>query len=156
MTRQLTGRHVLLALLGFFAVVFAVNGTFIWMAVKSFSGVTAERAYDKGLHYNEALADARRQAGLGWRSAAGMEDGRVVATFADAAGRPLDGLSVAARLARPATAAADRLAVLEGLGAGRYRMAEPLPAAGAWLLVLSAEDGVGHRHDATHRFWVKP
>ena len=58
----LRGRHVLWVFLGFFATVFVVNGAMIYSAVSTYSGLVANEPYRKGLHYNERIAAAERQA----------------------------------------------------------------------------------------------
>ena len=63
----LTGRHVLLAMLAFFGVIFAVNGAFLYFALGSHSGVVAVEPYRKGLAYNQAIAAAEAQERRGWR-----------------------------------------------------------------------------------------
>jgi len=56
----LRGRHVLAGFLGFFAIVFVVNGAMMYAAVSTYSGLVANEPYRKGLHYNERLAAAER------------------------------------------------------------------------------------------------
>ena len=53
---RITGRHVLFAMLAFFAVVIGVNATMITYAVGTFSGEEEADAYRKGLDYNQTLA----------------------------------------------------------------------------------------------------
>ena len=43
--RRITGRMVLVGLLTFFGVVFAVNGVFVYFALDSWPGLTTEAAY---------------------------------------------------------------------------------------------------------------
>ena len=65
----LTGRHVLAAMLVFFAVVFAVNAAMIYAALSTYSGVVADEPYRKGLHYNERIVADERQRQRNWREA---------------------------------------------------------------------------------------
>ena len=64
--RVLTGRMVLLMLVGFFGVMLAVNFVFATYAVKTFSGLDSDNPYDSGLAYNKEIAAAKAQADLGW------------------------------------------------------------------------------------------
>ena len=57
--RKVTGRMVLLCLLGFFAIVFAVNGVMIHEALSTFGGVETESAYQAGRKYEEDVAMAQ-------------------------------------------------------------------------------------------------
>jgi nitrogen fixation protein FixH len=64
--RKLTGRHVLLMVVGFFSVLILVNGIFIYQAVDTFRGEDVERSYRQGLDYNQTINARRAQAQLGW------------------------------------------------------------------------------------------
>jgi nitrogen fixation protein FixH len=139
---RLNGRHVLAALLGFFAVVMAANGVFVWLALGSFTGIEAPHAYRSGLHYNQELANAAAQAALGWRAeidVASQDHATTLrVTVRDAAAKPLDGLVVSAVWRRPTQAAWDREVTLEPAGPGRYAASLALPAPGQWDLRLTA------------------
>lgn len=67
--KPLSGRSVLFALLGFFAVVVAVNGVFIVYALRTHPGLSDANAYQAGLAYNRVLADVEAQRQLGWHVA---------------------------------------------------------------------------------------
>ena len=58
----LTGRKVLLLFIGFFSIVFLVNGVMIHLALKTFPGVEDQRPYERGLNYDREIAQARAQA----------------------------------------------------------------------------------------------
>jgi len=64
--RPLTGRLVLLMIIGFFGVMLLVNAVMAIFAVKTFSGLDADNPYDTGLAYNKDIAAARAQGELGW------------------------------------------------------------------------------------------
>jgi nitrogen fixation protein FixH len=55
------GRTVLFSLLGFFAVFASVDAFFVYTALKTNTGVVAENAYERGLHYNDLLDEARKR-----------------------------------------------------------------------------------------------
>lgn len=50
----------------FFAVVFAVDIFYIYLANKSWRGVITENSYQKGVKYNETIALVKKQNELGW------------------------------------------------------------------------------------------
>lgn len=50
----------------FFAVIFAVDFTYIYIARKTWRGTATQDSYQKGLNYNETLELAKRQKLLGW------------------------------------------------------------------------------------------
>jgi len=157
---QLTGRHVLLAFLGFFAVVFAVNGVFVYFATSSWTGLETENAYIRGLAYNRVLDAAEAQRALGWDvrldvTGEGPRTAKVTAAFADAGGVPLDGLSVAAEFRRPATQGHDQAVTLNLVAPGEYGTTLDLPLAGNWDVRLVARQDEAERYVVKQRIWVE-
>ena len=65
--KGIEGRHVLLGFIAFFGVIFLVNGIFVYYALGTFGGGDTSDPYRKGLHYNDTLAEAARQADQGWK-----------------------------------------------------------------------------------------
>ncbi|MEZ5776152.1 MAG: FixH family protein [Hyphomicrobiaceae bacterium] len=63
----LTGRHVLMMLIAFFGVIFAVNGVFLYAAISTFDGTDTSSAYQKGIDYNTTIAESEEQARRGWK-----------------------------------------------------------------------------------------
>ena len=57
-----TGRDTWIpwAFVGFFLVVFAVNGAMMTIAFKTWTGLDTENAYQEGLAYNDRLAEVAR------------------------------------------------------------------------------------------------
>ena len=52
---------------GFFGIIFAVNGYFLYSALSTHTGVVANEPYRKGLAYNERIAADEQPERLGWR-----------------------------------------------------------------------------------------
>lgn len=50
----------------FFAVIFAVDFFYIYLAGKTWRGIVVEDSYRKGLDYNQIFAKAEKQKKLGW------------------------------------------------------------------------------------------
>ncbi len=98
--RTLKGYHVLVWMLGFFAVMFAANGIFLYNAIKTFPGEEVEQSYVQGLAYNTQLAKNAKQAQLGWTVQIGREGDDIVLRLLDANGVGLDGYSIAGTLRR--------------------------------------------------------
>ena len=155
----LLGRHVLWIFLGFFATVFVVNGAMIYSAVSTYSGLVANEPYRKGLHYNERIAAAERQAHLGWTDALQVGwDGQVRMALSDSDGRPVRGMRVAGVLGRPSTNRHDVvLQLIEG-SPGQYEARTAPLAEGNWLVSLEVRE-----HEAAdpiyrtrRRIWLKP
>lgn len=147
---RITGRHVLAAMVGFFAVIIAVDATFTVLAVKTFPGQVSVTPYEDGLLYNRQIAQAEAQARLGWRAAAEAGPGLVTVQFVDSDGRPVQGLTVTGRLERPATEAGKIAPKFAEVAPGRY--AAPTGAIeGAWDLTAEAVDAQGRRFTAERR-----
>ena len=138
--RRVTGRMVFLCLLGFFGVVFGVNGVLIHEALSTFGGVDTDSAYQAGRMYERDVAMAQAQDERRWRVDAkvtALPDGarhlEVVAS--DATGKPLTGVAASVVFERPIDRRLDRgVAVAEeapGHFAGRAELAP-----GQWDLVI--------------------
>ncbi len=156
------GWHVLAALIGFFGVIFAVNGAFLYFALGSYTGVVSQEPYRKGLAYNDRIAADQRQAALGWTRTLKLDAaGQVALTLRDQHDRPVSGLQVMALIGRPSTAQHDvTVRLLEG-PAGVYNAAIARRDSGAWIVSLTAKtvtaDGAAQTvYRVKERIWLKP
>ena len=139
-------------------IVIAVNVVLVAIAIGTFSGLTTEDAYRKGLAYNRTIAAAEAQDARGWRldltitpqspggTAAGAAEKAtggmaVVARFADRAGQPLSRLDVRAFLVRPLGDGDDLALLLQETGGGLYRGTLPPPLGGQWDVRIHARRG---------------
>ncbi len=157
---MLTGRHVLIAVLAFFGLVIAVNGIFVVLALQSWSGLSTDDAYRRGLTYNETLRQAEAQRALGWQARADLAplaDGRarLSIVFTDRADAPVDGLVIVGQLRRPSREGADRAVELASQGSGRYGTDVDLPLRGQWDLHLRADSADGKTFILEDRLWLK-
>ncbi len=142
MKGPLTGRHVLIAVLAFFGVVFAVNGVMTYIALDSFSGLATEDAYRKGLRYNEQLATADAQAAQGWRVKVDYREGSgsLRLTLRDKDDLPLRSLQIEGIVGRPATAQHDRQLAFVQSSPGVYEAQAGVLPVGRWLVKLYARE----------------
>lgn len=147
---RLNGWHVLAAVVGFFAVVIAVDTSFAVMALKTFPGEVSVTPYEDGLLYNRHIAQLEAQQRLGWRAAAAAEPGQVVLTFVDRDRKPLTGLAITGKLERPATETGRITLRFEEAGPGRY-VASAGRLAGAWDLTADAKGPTGGSFIAERR-----
>ena len=136
----LTGRKVLLLLVGFFIIVFLVNGVMIHLALKTFPGVEDARPYERGLAYDREIAQARVQEERGWQaqgSFAPKSDGKaeLVVSLTDRNGKMLSGLDVKAHLTSSIARKHDLDVALHEVSAGEYRV-DVDAASGSWMLDL--------------------
>ncbi len=139
MGKPITGRTVLFSMLGFFAVIFAVNGTFMYFAISSFPGLSTDGAYEKGLAYNQTLANAAKQTEIGWESHVALsQQGDLVVQITNRQGFGAGGLEVEAVLMRPAQEKLDQTRVLEEKSPGQYAAQLAPLLEGKWHVQISA------------------
>ena len=138
------GRHVLLGLIVFFGVMFFANGALVYYAIGTFSGGDRPDPYRSGLHYNETIAAADRQAALGWKTELAYDDtqGRLTLRFQDEAAAPVVGLNLAGTISRPATDREDQAIALEEVSQGLYA-ADIALAPGTWVISVVSREGEG-------------
>ena len=138
--RELTGRAVLLWFLGFFGVVFAVNGVLVQAATSTFRGMETGSSYKAGLLFKADIESTQRQEALHWQVGGKLSRDRageavLEISARDAQGAALAGLTAVARLAHPADANLDQTVTLQGTGPGAFR-GEAKAALGQWELIV--------------------
>lgn len=142
--RVLQGKHVLATLLVFFGAVFAVNGYFLYSALRTHTGVVALEPYRKGLAYNERIKASDAQALLGWRDdIRANRQGQIDVKISESNGAPVTGLTIVGTLTRPATGQGEVALQLVEAAPGHYSMVVPPIEAGAWLVAIEAHRGAG-------------
>lgn len=152
---KLTGRHVLLMVVAFFGVMLIANVIFIRAAVRTFPGVSEEKSYFQGLHYNDALAERAVQSRLGWTAEVAEvvregDAGRIVIHMAKNE-TALTSLALTGVLKRPAHSDDDQPLAFNPLGEGLYEAEVAAFGAGAWDMALRAENNVGETFDIEAR-----
>lgn len=160
--RTLSGRHVLLAFLAFFATVFAVDGIMIYQALSTFGGLDTPDAYRKGLAYNQRIAREATQSLAGWQDKVEVLQApkRLHVELHDRSGSAVAGKTLVATVTRPATDRFDLTLTLGELAAGTYEA--PLPAAleGAWIVDISAFEAGAQSpepaYETRSRLWITP
>lgn len=90
MTKRFTGYHMAAILVGFFAIVVAVNFTMARVASTTFGGALAKNGYVASQDYNRWIAAARDQDRLGWKVAASVDQGRLALDVAGVVGASAD------------------------------------------------------------------
>jgi nitrogen fixation protein FixH len=141
------------------ALVVVVNAVMVWFALSTFTGTTVERSYERGRLYNEVIAEADRQARIGWRfslvweaEASAPLSGRLVLQAADKGSAPLDRLSVEAVVVRPLEAPEPLALGFTQVAPGRYVAPVMLPKPGQWEVRLEARRGADGPVDYRQRF----
>lgn len=138
--RRWTGLTVLLTLLTFFGVVFAVNGVMIFEALSTMSGTDTDSAYQAGRMFEHDVAMARAQDARHWQVDAKVTaevDGarRLYVVARDASGKPLSGMVLSAAFERPTDRSLDRVVATAEDSPGNFHGTAEIPA-GQWDLVI--------------------
>lgn len=156
----ITGRTVLFGMLGFFAVIFAVNGAFVFFAMDSWPGLTTDRAYEEGRDYNQTLAAAETQTALGWSSDVTLSNNEGVyllqVNLRGVNEIPLKDRQVKVRLVRPVGSDSEVETLLPEISDGNYAGNLELPLTGRWQVFVEAgmDDKVHYRMQ--HEVIAKP
>lgn len=157
MTREMTGRKVLLWLTGFFALVMAVNIFFVVISLKTFRGEDEQKPYLQGVEYNQTLAIRAEQTKIGWhatigasRASSGDVEISVFLNRGNAAS--VSPVRLKGELRHPADENKDRAFVLSETASG-YRARLRGVSAGEWDVVVTTQDSK-HPFEASRRLWV--
>jgi len=139
-----------------FAIVIAVNGTMMWLAIGSFSGLYSGHARERGVRYNQIVAQQHSRDALGWTVQAGWQaaSNRLDLMVSDATGQPLEGAVVSVELIRPAEKRPPVEVTVSGLGGGKFSGIVTLPARGNWDADIVVEAG-GQRFALTKRLFLQ-
>ena len=139
-----------------FAIVIAVNGIMMWLAIDSFSGLYSNHARDHGVAYNRVIAEQKARDGLGWKVATSWqpESQRLGLSLANADGSPLAGARVSGELVRPAEKRAPVDVHLTNLGDGQFGARIDLPMRGSWDLDIAVESN-GQHYAVTKRVFLQ-
>jgi nitrogen fixation protein FixH len=141
-------RWIPLAFIGFFLLLFSVQGVFVSIAVKTFPGLVTDKPYATGIGYNEVLKEQAAEAALGWQVQSKFETtgplaGQLTLQLADAQGQPLDAVVVAQ---------AERMTKFpqiveltpQTIAPGQVVLPVKLPMAGRWFVRLTVNQGSDH------------
>lgn len=140
MTRELTGRHVLIIVITAFAMIIAANLTMLFAATGSFPGLVVGNSYVESQGWN---ARAGAQRALGWTAAVDYRPGILEIDLRDREGRAVDTGPAVVVIGRPARADEDRRFVAEPLDGG---LGVPVDLAeGRWRIAISVGEPVVFR-----------
>jgi nitrogen fixation protein FixH len=161
----LTGRHVLLMMAAFFAVVAGVNALMMTMAIRTMPGLDARNGqgdrngYETSQRFNAEIARIGAQDRQAWTAelTVARNDGAadVLLRMSDRERAAIDGLSVVVRLHHPANRRLDREAALLAAGDGRYAVRVPGVGPGAWTMAIRASRDGGTVFTSQNRVLLK-
>lgn len=158
-SRPLTGRHVLVMLLSFFALIIGVNLTMMIFALRTMPGVDVKSVYEESQRYNGFLATRAAQDQRGWQVDVTMGDFKAAHPLNilvhDKAGQTINGLSGVLTLQRPTDKRLDQVLDLGAVGDGRYQAIVPPLLAGQWDMIAEFSKDGALMHASRHRFIVK-
>ncbi len=158
--KKLQGKHVLYILLGFFGVMVAVNGVFVFFALTSFSGLSVQDSYKRGLNYNIEIKSAEYQSARGWKVDLGVDalgGNRVLISLKlkDKNGKNISRLGAVATLHRPLGAIKD-ISQTMLKSKGSFETEFEVDTTGQWDLVIEvAGGGYDQPYRLEKRIWVK-
>ena len=139
-----------------FAVVIAVNGIMMWLAIASFSGLYSDHARDHGVTYNRVIAEQKARDSLGWKVETSWDAGSksLLLELTEANGKPLSATRVAVELVRPAEKRPPIDLEMAGAGDGRFVATVNLPERGSWDLDILIEAN-GRKFAVTKRTFLQ-
>ena len=137
---EFTGWHMLFIMLAFFGVIITVNVTMAVLAGRSWTGLVVKNSYVASQHFNEDLAEARRQAARGWTSKLLYGEQHFAFTLKGRNGQPVVLGDLKVSVGRPASEAQDQTVALWHVGEGRYRGDVALEP-GIWMVRITGGTG---------------
>ncbi len=136
----------------FFVVLAILDGTFVYLAFSTHTGVVTKQAYEKGLAYNEVLQRAEDQSQMGIKQEVTYsQEGILRWTLHTKESAPIDGAVVTAHITRPVQGGYDFDVVLLYKGDGVYELPIQTPLIGQWIAKLEAQWDT-HRYQTTFQF----
>jgi nitrogen fixation protein FixH len=138
--KPFTGWHMTAILVGFFAIIMAVNFTMARLAFSTFGGKVVENSYVASQQYNELLARAKAQDAFGWTHSMTLDAARHVRLTLSAGGEPLAISNASAMLSHPLGRVPAVPLHLVSDGKGGMISTTPL-AQGRWRLDLTLRHG---------------
>ncbi|MBZ9846879.1 FixH family protein [Mesorhizobium sp. CA14] len=145
--REFTGKHMLISILAFFAVVIGVNITMATLARKSWTGLVVENTYVASQQFNEEARKGRAQAALGWTGKLTVGSGEVRYRLVDSKGKPVPLHGVKMLFRHPAYEAEDEALTLAAVPGGTPGDTDAFavrhtPKDGVWIVEIDADAGL--------------
>lgn len=129
------GVHLAAIMVGFFAVVVAVNIAMATLASRTFSGAIVRNGYVANQDFDTLSAAGRRQAALGWAVSAKAAGNRIMVELRDRDGAPLDGANVTGTIRHPIAAGRPSSVMLRPVAPGIYAAVAGVPR-GQWDVLI--------------------
>lgn len=125
--------------------IFVVNIFYIYISQKTWRGLITEDSYHKGLHYNDVIAEAKKQKELGWNLKISYKNlknksGELEIFLVDKNNRQISDASVTAYFKRPTQDGQDFSQELKFFKTS-YKAKIDFPLAGQWDFIIKASNG---------------
>jgi nitrogen fixation protein FixH len=155
-SRRLTGRLVLAIFCGFFGVIFAMNGLFMFFAFSTFGGIDAAGAYRKNFLLTEDLVAAEKQSSLGWSVKgsivrSGRKSAEISVSANDRSGHPIEIKSLEVEMRRPTDKRLDAVISLRQVASNRFDGQASGIEAGQWDVLITLFNTQGQRFHSRNR-----
>ncbi|MGI9351351.1 MAG: FixH family protein [Rhizobiaceae bacterium] len=99
---RFTGKHMWLAMIGFFGVIISVNLTLAYLASGSWTGLVVKNSYVASQKFNEQLESAKKQRALGLSSEFSYQGGSISFVLKNKNGQVITAKNLVAEIGRPA------------------------------------------------------
>lgn len=139
---RFTGKHMLIIMIVFFAVIVGVNFTMATLASRSWTGLVVKNSYVASQGYNEELAAADRQKMNGWQSTLSYQNNVLQISVSDRDGNPILAEAAEVKIGRPAFEQEDRQLAMNLQNDGSATASVNL-APGVWAIEFVAESSHG-------------
>jgi nitrogen fixation protein FixH len=149
----LTGYHITAIFFAFFGVIIAVNLFMARAAVTNWTGLVVKNSYVASQQFNEKIKAHDSIAARGWREDVRKVGATLVWAINDASGETIATNVLTVRFTRPIGEKDDATVTVGPDANGRFAPI-PFPAAGRWVVTISADiEGVDD-FESIHRFDV--
>lgn len=160
--KKFTGKKALMWIVGFFLIIFTVNGFMAYIALGTWGGLETKNAYKKGIFYNDELAAADEQKISGWKislkhSPRSLKDDIQSARLDVEITWPTGDLppaQVKAFISRLVTDIYDQDITLSKTGNNIYTAPLHLPMAGQWGVTVLVKRADGLIYQLKEKFFV--
>lgn len=148
-----TGRHMVITLVSFFAVVITVNMFMAWQAISSWSGLVVPNTYVASQQFNAKVAAQRAMVATGLNGKLSVENDVVTFTITAADNSPADVDKVVANFLRPVGTGQDFSVELTRSAPGVYTANREVRS-GQWIAEVKATRGEETVIHEANRFFV--
>lgn len=135
------GRPVPFIIVGFYLSFMLMFFAFVYIAIRNPPSESTSEAYQKGLQYNQILAENERGNALGWKVEANFSDGVLNYSLVDSHGDPIRDAAVKAWFVHPSDSKRDKTFDLKVSDNGYYTVKTDGVGVAHWQIHITAAKG---------------